>query len=85
MMKIKGIKDFGIWLKKGEIVEVNNNLALTVIRDGYAQLIEFAESTDKRMINKEEMDRRMGLLKKYNLPLRQSYSLKFIIDFLSNL
>ncbi len=40
MIKIKGIKDFGIWLKEGEITECNNILARHVIKKGYARLAQ---------------------------------------------
>jgi len=85
MIKVKGIKDFGTWLRIGETVLVNNNLGLHVVKKGYAKMLGYVDGQDKRCINKKEMENRIHLLKKYKIPMRQSYGLKFILDFLNKI
>lgn len=85
MIKIKGLENFGTWLRKGEVVVVNNNLGLTVVKEGKAKILGYVDGIDKRIVGKGEMERRIKLLKKYNIPLRTGYGLKFMIDFLTKL
>lgn len=85
MIKLLGLTDFGTWLRKGEKVVVNNNLGLTVVKEGKAKILGYVDGVDKRTIGKSEMERRIKLLKKYKIPLRTGYGLKFMIDFLSKL
>lgn len=84
MIKIRGLQDFGTWLRKGEIVVVNNNLGLFVIQKGYAEIVrEDVIVDDKRTKNIEEQ---LKLLEKYGLnPLSQSYGRTDILKLLRKL
>jgi len=70
MIRIKGLKDFGIWLKKGEITEANNSLARHVIKKGYAKVVG-------------KMPLEFKLLKKYNLNyLADSFARGKVVEIL---
>lgn len=89
MIKLKGLTDFGCWLKKGKITIANNQIGSFVIQKGYAEFIDFVDKNNKdfdnRMVSKEEMKKRLNILKKYNVPVKKNYSLNFMVNFLYGL
>ncbi|MFX0133357.1 MAG: hypothetical protein ACFFDN_06925 [Candidatus Hodarchaeota archaeon] len=83
MMKVKGIKNFGIWLKKGKETICNNSLGLMVIETGRAEFIKYIDKGDKRInIGEKEMNKRIKKLKKYNIPMKSFYSFKHLIEII---
>ena len=76
MMKIKGIRDFSHWLKKGETILINNQLGLIVVDSGDAEFIEHIETKQNKT------KRRLNLLKKYSIAFKPTYSFKNIIEII---
>jgi len=75
MIKIKGLKDFGTWLRKGEEVVTSNQSGFWVINKGYAEFIGYADDPkDKRAVGKKEMEMRVKLFEKYGLKMKNNYS-----------
>lgn len=85
MIKVLGLKDFGIWLKKGEVTITNNYLGLMVIEQGYAKFIRYVTNNDKRAIGEKEMNRRFKKLKKYKIPLKNYYSFRQLVDIIEKI
>lgn len=85
MIKVRGISDFGTWLRKGKITIVNNQLCNMVVKEGYAKFIGYVDSFDKRTIGRKEMNKRLRILEKYKIKQKKNYSLLDVIKILETI
>lgn len=85
MMKVKGLENFGIWLKKGEETICNNSLGLMVVETGRAEFIKLDKGDKKIVIGEKEMNRKIKKLKRYNIPIKSFYSFKYLIEIIEKI
>jgi len=86
MMKVKGITNFGLWLKRGEEVCINNNLGSWAVQKGYAEFIDYVNiKADKRTSSVKEMRERKKLFRKYNIPIKNTYGMTLVLNLLRKL
>lgn len=48
MYKVKCLKNYGVWAKKGAIVEINNDIAKIMERNGVVEILEFKANQTRK-------------------------------------
>jgi len=68
-------------IKKGEKRNVANNFGLLMVKQGKAELIDF-DGSEYALRNVQERERRKKILKKFGLPLKESYTQLQVINLI---
>lgn len=83
-MKVRALKDYSRF-KKGQEEIISNSSGEHFIKKGVVELIDYVDTDDKRGVGKKEMNKKLRLLRKYNIEPKANYTLSYLIKILEKI